>query len=99
MNNEAVFDALIEGCDAFKEEFAAEFQSRAAARTPRVTGALLNSLYSEVTPTGFEVGYTVSYAPFVEYGTTNMAPRAMLRTTAAEAEQIAEIASRKAGLK
>lgn len=99
MRNDAVFDALIEGCDEFKQAFADEFEARVARRTPHKTGRLVNSLYSQVVPTGIEVGFTVDYAPFVEYGTVNMAPRAMLRTTAAEAEQIAEIAARKVGLK
>lgn len=41
----------------------------------------------------------VRYASFVEYGTPKMEPRGMLRVTIMEAEQIAEVAAEKAGLK
>lgn len=93
------FDNIDKNLDKFQEEFLSEFLSRVERRTPRVTGRLADSWTGKVAKNKLTVTNPTEYASFIEYGTIYIAPRAMLRTTAAEADQIAEIAAKKAGLK
>jgi len=68
---------------AFTESIA-DFEKQVKIRTPVDTGRLRNSIHVESVNTDGEVwegivGTDVEYAPFVEYGTSKMAPRAMFR--------------------
>lgn len=83
----------------FKREFASETAKRVEDRTPVVTGALKAGWLTSITQTGFNISNIREYAAYVEYGTPDMAPRAMLRTTLLEADQIAQVAKERAGLK
>jgi len=83
----------------FKSEFGMEFRERVEARTPVITGKLQGGWGFEMKATDIEVYNVEPYASFVEFGTEHMAPRGMLRATLLEAEQIAEVAAQKAGLK
>jgi len=83
----------------FKEEWGVEFLERVRARTPVRTGALQGGWGFDQKKESIDVWNTQEYAGYVEYGTEKMAPRAMLRTTLLEAEQITEVAKEKAGLK
>ena len=82
----------------FKEEWAVEFLERVRYRTPVRTGALRDGWHQQQKQTSIDVSNTQPYAAYIEYGTPKIAPRAMLRTTLEEADQIAEIATHKAGL-
>ena len=84
--------------EKFMSEFGIEFYSRLRRRTPVDTGRLKNSWGMQVKETGVEIWNETPYAAYVEFGTPKMAPRAMLRTTTEEAEEIAEIALRTSGL-
>ena len=82
-----------------KEEFGVELLERTRQRTPVRTGALLGGWGFTVKKDSIEIYNTQDYAGFVEYGTIYMAPRAMLRTSLMEADQILQVAKEKAGLK
>lgn len=60
--------------------------AQAARRAPRRTGALARSIRPAAARTGPQVTATVSYAPFVEYGTRHMAARPFLYPAAADTE-------------
>jgi len=83
----------------FKEEYAVEMLERIRARTPVLSGALKGGWGQTQRQDGFEIYNTQDYAGYVEYGTVHMAPRAMIRTTLVEKEQIKEVAFEKAGIK
>lgn len=83
----------------FKREFGMEFTERVKARTPVVTGELQAGWGFTEKKDDIEIYNVAPHASHVEYGTPTMEPRAMLRTTMAEAEQIAEVAAQRAGLK
>lgn len=91
----AEIDSELEG---FIDDFAQEFLKRVKQRTPVITGTLQRGWTMSKTETEVEISNDVAYASYVEYGTPKMEPRAMLRTTLIEAEQIAEVAKRRAGL-
>ena len=76
----------------FKKEWAFEFLERVRARTPVRTGALQEGWGFKPRLESIDIYNVEDYAGYVEYGTEKMAPRAMLRTTLLEAEQIAAIA-------
>ena len=59
---------------------AADIERDAKIAAPVDTGALRNSISYELRDDGLtaEVGPTVHYAPFLEYGTSRMAPRPYL---------------------
>lgn len=60
------------------------FESEAKTRTPVRTGRLKSEMAGK--RTGFlraELRNNVEYAPYVEFGTARMAPRAMIRNAAA----------------
>jgi HK97 gp10 family phage protein len=80
----------------FKVEFGVELIARTKARTPVKTGALQNGFGFEVKKTSIAVYNTKDYAGYVEFGTPYMAPRAMLRTSLEESDEIADIAMQKA---
>lgn len=67
---------------------AAMIESLAKQAAPVRTGNLRNSISFDVSADGLtaEIGPTASYAPFLEYGTSRMAPRPFLMP-AAEAVQ------------
>lgn len=94
-----VFVELEQELEAFKTAFAEEFLARVKQRTPVISGRLQGAWEIEVQQDAAEIKNPTEYASYVEYGTEKMAPRAMLRTTLVEAEQIAEIAARRVGLK
>jgi hypothetical protein len=83
----------------FKEQFGIELLERTRARTPVRTGNLRDGWGFKLKDTSIEVYNTQPYATFVEYGTDKIAPRAMLRTSLAEADQITAVAAEKAGLR
>lgn len=76
----------------FKEEFGMELMERVKQKTPVRTGALRDGWGFEQKRESISVYNTQEYAGYVEYGTEKMAPRAMLRTTLLEKEQIAQVA-------
>lgn len=80
----------------FKTEFGIELINRTKVRTPVRTGALQNGWGFETKKTSISVYNTQPYAGYVEFGTPSMAPRAMLRTSLEESDEIAEIAMQKA---
>jgi len=83
----------------FKQAYAQELLARTERRTPVDTGALQRGWGVTMRQTGFTIYNTKEYASYVEFGTPHQPPKAMLRTSLAEGEQIAEIAARKVGLK
>jgi HK97 gp10 family phage protein len=89
--NNAVKDKM----EKFKEELAKEFLSRVQRRTPVITGKLLSGWRATVEGDNIVIVNEVPYAPFVEFGTHKMAPRAMVRRTLEEMDQIAAIANRR----
>lgn len=56
---------------------AADIERDAKNRAPVDTGALRNSISHSITGGGMsaDIGPTVSYAPYLEYGTSRMAPQ------------------------
>lgn len=93
-----IFKQLDDALVKFNQEYAAEFVSRVAARTPVASGKLRDGWQSTVTPDEIVIANAVEYAGYVEFGTPYVAPRGMLRTTVLEAEQIAAVARQKSGL-
>lgn len=91
-----VFEKIQKQLDGMEQHFANEFLARVQRRTPVISGTLRDGWKAEVQPGLITIRNEVPYAGFVEYGTSKMAPRAMLRTTIEEAEQIAAEALRKA---
>lgn len=83
----------------FKREFAMEFKSRVEQRTPVRTGALKGGWHIELKSTEMELSNTQEYMPYVEFGTPSFGPRAMVRTTLLESDQIIEVAKERAGIK
>jgi HK97 gp10 family phage protein len=60
-----------------------------ASRPERVTlGGALGQIAAAKLTDKIVIGYTMAYAPFVEFGTSKMAPRAWVRTTIAQWPQI-----------
>lgn len=60
------------------------FEAEAKARTPVQTGRLKSEMIGR--KTGFltaQLSNNVEYAPYVEFGTSKMGPRAMIRQAAA----------------
>jgi HK97 gp10 family phage protein len=64
---------------------AADIERDAKTAAPVDTGALRNSISHDLRDGGLtaEIGPTVHYAPFLEYGTSRMAPRPYLGPAAA----------------
>lgn len=93
------FDAINEKLQRFIAEFQGEFVSRVENRTPVQSGNLRNNWVTTSTQGGFELTNRMEYASAVEFGTSKMEPRGMIRTTLEEAEVIAEAALRKVNLK
>jgi hypothetical protein len=79
----------------FKQEFGIEFLERLRARTPVRSGDLQEGWGFDMKQQSIDIWNTQDYAAYVEYGTEKMAPRAMLRTTLLEKEQIAEVAKQR----
>lgn len=94
----AIFVDLKTGLRKFRDEFKVEALDRIQRRTPVRSGALQKGWGATNKQNGFEIWNTEDYAGYVEFGTPFQAPKAMVRTTLEEAEQIAEIAARNAGL-
>jgi len=80
----------------FAEEFAYEFEERVRERTPVQSGALQDGWHVTNEGDTIVIENPVPYAAFVEYGTPYMEPRAMLRTTLAEKNEITKIAIERA---
>jgi hypothetical protein len=81
--------------DDFMKEFLEIFLERVVERTPVKTGLLQASWGGEVKGDVITIENPVEYASYVEYGTVKMAPRAMLRTTMEESDQIAQEAMKR----
>jgi hypothetical protein len=94
-----VFANLDTSLVKFKREWGVEALQRVENRTPVLTGALKRGWGFEMKAKDIEIYNTKDYAEYVEYGTPHMAPVGMLRATLNEAEQISEVAAKKAGLK
>jgi HK97 gp10 family phage protein len=72
-----------EAVDALMPALALMFESEAKRNTPVQTGRLMNAMKGQ--KTGYltaELSNNVEYAPFVEFGTSRMEPRAMIRNAA-----------------
>lgn len=93
------FQGLKTNLRKFRHEYSKELLDRVKARTPVITGTLRDGWEYELSQKDVAVRNRVPYASFVEYGTEKMEPRAMLRTTAAEGEEIARVAAERAGLR
>ena len=89
---------LEERLDLAKMYFQNEFLDRWNRRTPVRTGTLQAGNEVHVTDTEFVFVNNVPYFPYVENGTPNMSPVGMLKTTAAESDQIWAKAAKKAKL-
>ena len=74
---------------------AADLEKLAKRRAPKRTGALRDSITSTSSGLTAEIGPTIRYAPFVEYGTARMKPRPFLgpATTVVEPKFEAAIAA------
>lgn len=83
----------------FRQEVGKETVARVKQRTPVITGTLQEGWEYQLKEKDVEIRNKVPYASYVERGTSKMEPRAMLRTTLAEMDQIVEVASERAGLK
>lgn len=99
MSNSQTFANVKAGLDTALKLFAEESVARIKRRTPSVTGTLRDGWQSSVTSDSITISNDVPYAGFVEYGTNKVAPRAMVRTTAEEAQSIWSQSVEKAGLK
>ena len=88
---------------AWKKEVYKEFIRRLELKTPVDTGNLQASWKRDSTPPEgrdfFVIKSEVDYAQWVEYGSTKMQPRRMVRRTLAEIDDIKLHAARKVGLK
>ena len=83
----------------FRREFGMELIERVKQRTPVLTGEMQRGWGFEMRKDDIEIYNVAPHSAYVEYGTPNMAPRAPLRTTLLEAEDIAKVAAERAGLK
>ena len=80
------------------KEAAARIEATAKSLAPKVTGALAASITSDPTKTGAEIGPTVRYAPFVEYGTWKDAPQPFMGPAAeAHADDLATFLADRVG--
>lgn len=99
----AEIDKVFAGLDTkllkFKEEYGVEFVRRVRDKTPVKTGHLQASWGFERKATDIEIYNVADYAGYIEYGTEHIPPVGMMRATLEEANQIAEVAAEKAGLK
>lgn len=82
-----------------KTQIGVELVERVQRRTPVHTGALQASWGFQLTAKDIRVFNLMDYAPYIEYGTPHIAPRAMLRTTLLEMPAIVAVARTKVGLK
>ena len=82
----------------FKQAYAQELLRRTERRTPVDTGALQRGWGVTMRKESFDIYNTMDYAGYVEYGTPLQPPKAMLRTSLAESEQIAQVAAAKVGI-
>ena len=55
-----------------------DIEGTAKQMAPVDTGAMRNSIGADVRGLSAEIGPTVSYAPYVEFGTSRMAPHAFM---------------------
>ena len=92
----ATLDKDIASIDKFKEEFLSEFMMRVAMKTPVDTGKLKDGWTGEVKGSFISIGNDQPYAEFVENGTAHNAPVGMIKTTAHEGQQVADIAVERA---
>lgn len=67
-------------------ETARKVEAKAKSLAPKRTGALARSISTDETENGSEVGPTVRYASFVEYGTWKDAPQPFMGPAAEGAE-------------
>ena len=69
-------------------DIVSELESEIKVRTPVDTGDLEASMTArETSLLKHEVATNVEYAPFIEFGTSRIAPRAMMRKGASEIER------------
>lgn len=83
-------DGLEPDLEAWFDDIMAEAVLRIKERTPVRSGALQDSIQAPKTLDGYEIGSDVEYFPYVEFGTSKMEPRAMVRTTLEELPTIAD---------
>jgi len=98
VTNETTFAALDDRLERLGRAFGEEFLARVRQRTPVLTGTLQAGWTLTTTPQEVTILNEVDYGPYVEYGTPRMAPRAMMRTTALEADDILRTAAARVGL-
>ena len=98
MSNESIILNITKNLELFSDEFAKEFLARLKDKTPRLSGDMADGWDMTRNTDSIDIGNTQDYAGFVEYGTVNMEPRAPLRRTLLEKEDIAQVAKKKAGL-
>jgi hypothetical protein len=91
-----VFAGLNTRLRRFKGFWREEFHERVEQKTPVLSGEMQRSWYSEEKRTDIEIGNFAEHASHVEYGTIHMAPRAPLRRTLMEANEISRIAIERA---
>lgn len=77
----------------FKQEFGMEFKQRLEDKTPVMTGEMRDGWGFEMKQSDIEIYNTAPHASFVEYGTEKMTPRAPLRRTLLEKDDIAQVAA------
>lgn len=94
-----VFVDLDEQVKKFAAEWSREFVERVKQKTPVVSGFLRDSWYTKTYDNEVEIGNSAPYASYVEYGTLNMEPRAMMQTTLLEKDDISKVATERTGIK
>jgi len=98
--NQKVFEELRREIKAtnkyFASEFADEFLERVKRKTPVRTGRLQAGWAADVEEEEISIYNDVEYAEYVEDGTERMSGAHMLKATAAETDEIAESARKRA---
>lgn len=85
----AVAPGVARTTDQEIEASARRIQAGAMVRTPVVTGTLRRGWQAGPIKGGWEVRNDITYAPYIEWGTRYIAPRAMLtQAVAAEAPRL-----------
>jgi hypothetical protein len=96
---DGVFAGLDTKLRKFRQEVGMEVRERVEQRTPVVTGELQNGWGFDLNGNDIRFWNVAPYSFWVEYGTEQMAPRGMLRTTLLELPDICERVSKKLKMK
>lgn len=98
MSNVSKAEEAVAKINNFKEEFMNIFMNRVRQKTPVETGALKDGWYIEKHTDGLSLNNDEDYAVYLELGTENIAPVAMVQTTIIESSAIIKEAKQKVNL-